>query len=166
MGSRIYLASSWRNPDQPKAVTILRALGHEVYDFRNPTHCQTGFSWRECDPEPAQQWSAEKTRGVLQTSPAAARGFNSDFRAMRWADTCVLLLPCGRSAHIEAGWMSGAGKRTIVVLADGQEPELMHLLCDTLVVGLDELATLFAGRITAAASVLFAAGLGGSDAGG
>lgn len=31
---RIYVASSWRNLVQPGVVTILRRLGHEVYDFR------------------------------------------------------------------------------------------------------------------------------------
>lgn len=35
---------------------------------------------------------------------------------MKWADTCVLALPCGRSAHLEAGWMSGAGKKLIVYM--------------------------------------------------
>ena len=30
---------------------------------------------------------------------------------MQEADFCVLLLPCGRSAHSEAGWMKGNGKK-------------------------------------------------------
>lgn len=146
--SRIYVASSWRNPLQPRVVALLRVVGHEVYDFRNPTYCQTGFGWRECDDQPAQEWTADKTREILQTHPACARGFNSDFRAMRWADTCVLLMPSGRSAHIEAGWFSGANKRLVVMLAEGCEPELMHLLADTLVVNEAELCRQFADNPT------------------
>lgn len=65
-------------------------------------------------------------------------GFNADFAAMRWADTCVLLLPCGRSAHLELGWMAGAGKRTIIVTQDGKEPELMALLADHICVSTSE----------------------------
>ena len=34
--SKIYVASSWRNPHQPAIVEELRVAGHEVYDFRNP----------------------------------------------------------------------------------------------------------------------------------
>lgn len=34
--AKIYVASSWRNPFQQEVVNILRDLGHEVYDFKNP----------------------------------------------------------------------------------------------------------------------------------
>ena len=47
-----------------------------------------------------------------------------------WADTCLLVLPCGRSAHTEAGWMKGSGKRTLVYIPEMQEPELMYKLFD------------------------------------
>jgi hypothetical protein len=33
---KIYVASSWRNAEQPEIVGLLRDLGHEVYDFKNP----------------------------------------------------------------------------------------------------------------------------------
>jgi hypothetical protein len=51
--------------------------------------------------------------------------------ALRWCDTCVLVLPSGRSAHLEAGWAAGAGKTTIGLLADG-EPDLMWKMLDLL----------------------------------
>ena len=34
--AKIYVASSWRNVFQQDVVNILRDLGHEVYDFKNP----------------------------------------------------------------------------------------------------------------------------------
>lgn len=43
------------------------------------------------------------------------------------ADCCVLLLPCGRSAHFEAGYFWGAGKPVHILLAERNEPELMYL---------------------------------------
>ena len=125
--SKIYLASSWRNEHQPDAVAFLRSAGHEVYDFRNPPGgIPDGFRWSELDPN-WQQWSAAHYRDALK-KPLAQRGFNSDFDGMKWADVGVLLLPCGRSAHLEIGWMAGAGKRTIIWTQDGEEPELMALL--------------------------------------
>ncbi len=125
--ARIYLASSWRNGDQPAMVDLLRSNGHAVYDFRNPFSGAPGFSWREIDTN-WQSWTAEEYRHFVTTHPAAASGFLSDLRAMQWADVCVLLLPCGRSAHLEAGWFCGQGKRCIVRTRDGEEPELMALL--------------------------------------
>lgn len=59
--------------------------------------------------------------------------------AMLWADTCVLVLPCGRSAHTEAGWFAGRGLKTIVYMPGKQEPELMYKLVDRVVGNLDEL---------------------------
>ncbi len=137
--SRIYLASSWRNPDQPSAVQKLRAHGHTVYDFRNPPH-STGFAWHDVDLPPIPP--AKVYRDALFKHPRAAQGFMADFRAMRWADVGLLLLPSGRSAHLEIGWMSGAGKRTIVLTKDGEEPELMALLCDYICVDINEVLTL------------------------
>lgn len=138
--ARIYLASSWRNEQQPAVVEALRAAGHEVYDFRAPTPGVLGFSWKHCEGDPPP-WSAEKTREVL-SHPRAEEGFGLDFDAMKWADTFVMLQPCGRSAALELGWAAGAGKRALVLLADGQEPELMlkvAKLCTTLQEVLDEL---------------------------
>lgn len=124
--ARIYLASSWRNPFQPGLVTRLREAGHEVYDFRNPPHGRGGFAWSKIDPN-WQQWTAAEYRAALD-SPAAEDGYRADKDGMEWADVCVLLLPCGRSAHLEAGFMAGQGKAVFVLTHDGEEPELMAKL--------------------------------------
>ncbi|MCR6647780.1 MAG: hypothetical protein NVV70_06430 [Cellulomonas sp.] len=132
---RIYVASSWRNPDQPKVVDLLRARGFEVYDFRNPPG-RSGFSWSEIDPW-WRSWTAEEYIAALE-HPLAVAGYASDFAAMQWADTFVLVLPCGRSAHLELGWAVGAGKRTVIITRDGEEPELMAKMVDHIAVGLDD----------------------------
>ena len=38
--------------------------------------------------------------------------------ALRACDGCVLVLPSGRSAHLEAGWAAGAGKRVVVYVPE------------------------------------------------
>lgn len=143
---RIYLASSWRNPHQPMMVDLLRQNGHQVYDFRNPPH-STGFKWSDIGLD-AASCTAEEYRRALLTQPRAAQGFSADFAAMRWADTCVLVLPCGRSAHLELGWMAGAGKRTIILTQDGEEPELMALLADAICISPQEVLDELAGQRT------------------
>jgi hypothetical protein len=135
---RIYVASSWRCDQQPLVVAMLRNYGHDVYDFRNPRPDDTGFAWSEIDPD----WLAWKPRPFRDAldDPIAQDGFTSDFDAMQWADTFVLVLPCGRSAHLEAGWAIGAGKPTCILLHEDKfEPELMYLLADRLVCDTGEL---------------------------
>ncbi len=139
--ARIYLASSWRNEFQPTMVDLLRMNGHEVYDFRNPPSGVTGFAWSELDPN-WQNWTAEEYRRNLTTHPVAARGYVNDLRGMEWADTCVLLLPCGRSAHLEAGWFCGRGKRCIMLTQDGEEPELMALMATDICISPNEVIKL------------------------
>lgn len=143
--SRIYVASSWRNQFQPTVVDMLRMAGHEVYDFRNPFNGAPGFAWSEIDPD-WQAWSAERYRELLTTHPIASRGFVSDLRGMQWADTCVLVLPCGRSAHLEAGWFCGRGKRCVILTCDGEEPELMALLATDICISIDEVIGVLAER--------------------
>ncbi len=140
---KIYAASSWRNANHPDVVAALRAAGHEVYDFRNPAPGNTGFSWRQCDPMTPAPWSATETREVLN-HPVAQAGFDLDFDAMKLADACVMVQPCGRSAALELGWCAGAGKLTVALLADDQEPELMLECADRLCISLDEVLTFIA----------------------
>ena len=56
---------------------------------------------------------------------------------MEKADTCVLVLPCGRSAHLEAGFFVGVDKKLIILLSDG-EPELMYSMADLICTSLGE----------------------------
>ena len=143
--SRIYLASSWRNPSQPALVSLLREAGHEVYDFRNPEPDNRGFAWSQIDPA-WRSWSAEQFRRALSSRVALA-GWVLDQTAMNHADTCVLALPCGRSAHLEAGFMAGQGKEVIVFIEHLEEPELMYLtLGDTICVTTEELLAALEAR--------------------
>ena len=132
---KLYVASSWRNTKQPLVVAQLRDWGHEVYDFRNPREDDSGFHWSEIDPD-WQHWAPIQFRNALK-HPLALKGFRSNVNAMCWADACVLVLPCGRSAHLEAGWFTGE-KPLYILLSDG-EPELMYAMATKLCVSLDKL---------------------------
>ncbi len=119
---KVFVSSSWRNERQPAVVAALRRAGHEVYDFRDPAPGATGFSWADIDPR-WLDWTAQRFRDSLD-DPRVARGFELDMSALRTCDALVMVQLCGRSAALELGWAAGAGKPTIVLLADG-EPELM-----------------------------------------
>lgn len=132
---RIYVASSWRNTTQPMVVDRLRREGHEVYDFREPTSGSRGFNWSEID-EMWQSWTPAEFKAALGHSLAVG-GYALDVAWLHHCDAVVLVNPCGRSAHLEMGYASGAGKVTIILLADG-EPELMYRMADHVCISLDE----------------------------
>jgi hypothetical protein len=138
---RIYVASSWRNDKQPEVVDALRNCGHYVYDFRNPHPGSDGFRWTEIDPN-WESWTPTEYLQALD-HPIAKEGFASDFGAMKWADVFVLVLPCGRSAHLELGWACGQGKQTLILL-DQMEPELMIKMVDHICVSLEEVLQVLA----------------------
>ncbi|HZY71324.1 MAG TPA: hypothetical protein VFF67_10165 [Thermoplasmata archaeon] len=120
---RIYIASSWSNVVQPIVVQLLRDIGHEVYDFRHPAAGDDGFHWRQVGLEGTGVGRDELVRGL--SHPLAEAGFEKDFGAMQRADVCVLVLPCGRSAHAEAGWFAGQGRPVHVVWPTEDRPDLM-----------------------------------------
>lgn len=128
----VYVASSWRCGMHPAVIATLKAAGIDAYDFRNPPG-GTGFGWQEVMPSfdiDAQLVGDDDYLAGLE-HPRAIEGFTADFDAMKRADTFVLVLPCGRSAHLELGWAVGAGKRTAILL-DGPlvTPELMYRMVD------------------------------------
>lgn len=130
----VYVASSWRNPFHTAVCAALRSAGIDHYDFKNPSPVAPGFSWKEVGGEPLGTKGSDlvSTDRYLEMveHPRAVAGFEFDFAAMDKADTFVLVLPCGKSAHLELGWAVGAGKRSAILLEDPVEPELMYRLVD------------------------------------
>jgi hypothetical protein len=134
---KIYVASSWRCKHQPRVVTLLRSMGHWVYDFRNPVYGLSGFSWSNIDPDWIN-WSPEVFRNSLK-HPIARAGLERDMSALESCDACLLVLPCGRSAHFELGLARGLDKLTAIYIPEQQEPELMYAEVDEILVSESEL---------------------------
>lgn len=131
----IYVASSWRNPKYEEVLAKVQAqFGFDsVYDFKNPVPGDDGFHWSEIDKTYKETWPNDFAayRKAL-AHPVAEHGFGLDMAALRRADVCLLVLPCGKSAHLELGYARGAGKFTVVLLEHETkfEPELMYKMCD------------------------------------
>jgi hypothetical protein len=139
---KIYVASSWRNDYQPEVVSALRADGHAVYDFKD----SEGFHWEEVDPA-WRQWPNDIPKYLVGLNHAAAeRGFNRDMTALRDADICVYVMPCGVSASWEAGWAKGVGKPVLVYIPGLREPDLMVKLADLVTVELSDIVAAIRNR--------------------
>lgn len=109
---RIYVASSWRLGREVLALgKQLRGWGHDVFMF-----CEEGDGHFVFD---ARNWQGRNltdyTARQMWLEPAAQEAYRSDKAGLDWADTVVLLLPSGRSAHLEAGYGVGQGKDLYVI---------------------------------------------------
>lgn len=118
----VYLIGSLRNPAVPDLAKLLRAeTGVEVFDC-----------WYAAGPEADDYWQAYATaRG--QTYDEALRDypaqhvFQYDKRHLTRCDAAVLVLPAGKSGHMEFGWFMGR-REAIGLPANGfiympEEPE-------------------------------------------
>lgn len=138
----VYVASSWRNEHQPDIVKALRGIGLDVFDFRE--HPEPTPPWGEMGygPGAGRHWTTDEI-GRAYNDPRTAAVFARDMAGLRPADVTVLVLPAGRSAHLEAGYARGAGQKLIVFNPEGIEPEIMTLMADFIVADVNSLIAWF-----------------------
>ena len=106
---RIYIATSWKMAPTAKAVAQwLRQDGHEVDCFCDPSSGRYVFHWTEFvdKEEDLKNYDAISFLDDERTQ----RAFKEDKRYIDWCDVVVMIHPCGKSAHLEAGYAKGSGK--------------------------------------------------------
>lgn len=127
---RLYVATSWKNPFYEMVVTALRLYGHQVYDWRNPPTGGHGFRWQDTGVQADPENCSTPELAEFHAQPVAQMGFASDMLGLFWCEACVLLLPSGNSAHIEAGYAKGSGKPLYILRPAPTKADLMHLMAD------------------------------------
>lgn len=117
---KLYLIGSLRNPAVPLLGNKLRQSGFDVFD-----------DWYAAGEKADDAWQAyEQDRG--HTFAQALRGFAAqhvfgfDYHHLKQADIGVLVMPAGKSGHIEAGYLVGQGKPVYVLLPG--EPERFDVM--------------------------------------
>jgi hypothetical protein len=111
----IYLIGSLRNPKVPYVGRDLRLIGFDVFD-----------DWHGVGPEADDRWQEyEKIRGRSYGAALPGRAnvhtFEFDKSNLDRCHMGVLLMPAGKSCHLELGYMIGQGKPGLVVFEE--EPE-------------------------------------------
>jgi len=106
----IYLIGSLRNPEVPIIANRLRAAGHNVFD-----------DWYAAGPEADDYWRKyELARGHTYKQAlngyAAKNVFDFDKQHLDMAEYGVLVLPAGRSGHLELGYLIGRGRQGFILL--------------------------------------------------
>jgi len=108
--SSIYVIGSLRNPRIPQIGNLLREKGHDVFD-----------DWYGAGPEADDYWQKyEKGRGHSLKEALDGRAARNVFRMDRdnltRCDCSLLVLPAGKSGHLELGFTVGLGKRGYILL--------------------------------------------------
>lgn len=132
--SRVYVASSWRNAHYEIVRDLLRDNGHSVADWKSGPKALP--AWSKVDERYAKAcdggaWTPALAREALR-SQAVLDTCDRDLSLLWSADALVLLTPCGRSAHLEAGVALGRRMPTAILLTPGVEPEVMTARFDAL----------------------------------
>lgn len=119
--SKVYIMGSMRNPGIVEVANLLEAEGHDVY-----------ANWQSSGPEADACWKEHaKARGrtFLEElhGPHVAMVFDNDKKWLDWADVGLLVLPAGKSAFAELGYLRGSGTPTIALLEDA-DPERWDIM--------------------------------------
>lgn len=116
----VYLIGSLRNPAVPEVAAKLRASDIDVFD-----------DWYAAGPHADDCWrDYEKGRGHSYAEAldgyAAKHVFSFDYMHLGRCDGAVLMLPAGKSGHLELGFMAGRGKPTFILLDEPERWDVMY----------------------------------------
>lgn len=118
--TQLYLIGSLRNPAVPLLGVEFRQLGFDVFDDWYAAGEKADDAWREYEQNRGHTFG-QALRGF-----AAQHVFGFDYHHLKQADIGVLVMPAGKSGHIEAGFLVGQGKPVYVLLPG--EPERFDVM--------------------------------------
>lgn len=116
----MYIIGSLRNEEIPEIAKSLRDLGFDAFD-----------DWYAAGPIADDCWkSYEEQRGNTYKDAlkgyAAKHVFEFDKYHLNRCDSALLVLPAGKSGHLELGYMAGLGKETYVLLDHPDRWDIMY----------------------------------------
>ena len=129
----IYLIGSLRNPEVPRIANQFRELGIEVFDDWYSAGPEADDKWKEYEIGRGRSY-AEALQGF-----AAQHVFEFDRTHLERADTVVLILPAGKSGHLELGWALGRGKRGYILLDSVDRWDVMYQFANVVTTELEEI---------------------------
>jgi nucleoside 2-deoxyribosyltransferase len=113
--TKVYLIGSLRNPRVQVIAAILRIGGYEVFDDWFAAGEKADDSWKFYEQQ------RERTYKEALYGHAATHVFEFDLHHLQDSDVAVLVLPAGKSGHLELGYMAGMGRPTFILF--DEEPE-------------------------------------------
>ena len=107
---KIYLASSWKNAGMLHLLAdALRRKGFKVDLFCDKSTGRFVFNWQET---PDFNYKSNEREALKHKY--FQKAFKEDKKMIEWCDICIMVLPCGKSSHLEAGYAKGIGKKLYI----------------------------------------------------
>lgn len=136
---KVYVVGALRNP----AVTLIAQRLRDVLD------CEVFDDWHAAHPDADDQWrSYELDRGrsypeALQ-SYAGQNVFQFDKKHLNESTHGLLVLPAGRSGHLELGYLAGRGAATAILLdKDYDRWDVMYAFAELVTDDIEEVFSLW-----------------------
>lgn len=125
-----FIAARWRNKEAVLDLTQkIREKGKTVYCFVEGDGTDYELKTKEESHDPETFMHHFESIPNWQNSSAVKEIFDLDMNALKDSESLILLLPAGKSAHIEAGAAYGMGKKCIVI-GEQKETESLYLIFD------------------------------------
>lgn len=117
---KVYVIGSLRNPNVPLVAEQLRKAGYDAFD-----------DWYAPGPDTDDYWrDYEKGKGSTYRDALKGHAAQHVFHFDKWhldaSDAAVLVMPAGKSCHLELGYMVGRGKPTFILF--DEEPERFDVM--------------------------------------
>lgn len=131
---RLYLIGSLRNELVPELAHMLRLDGHDVFD-----------DWYAAGPEADDYWQKyekDRDRNFAQAlnGYAAHHVFEYDRTHLDRSEGAVLLMPAGKSSHLELGYILGQGKPGWILMhGEPERFDVMYRFATEVVYTVDDL---------------------------
>ncbi len=113
----IYLIGALKNQSIPGYGVALRELGYDVFDDWFAPGKNADVYWKKYSQARGQTYKE------ALNSWAAKHIFAFDKHHLDRADIGVLVMPAGKSGHLELGYLTGKDKSTFILWPDGEPPK-------------------------------------------
>ena len=126
---KIYVASSWKNANRVRnLVYVLRSIGFVVYDFTYHS-----FNWADLNQSNAKKELRIEHGDKLSipewfNHPKVCKHFQLDLAALNACDLLIAIFPCGKSTHLEVGFVAGRGKEVYALSDEPLGRDLLYKL--------------------------------------
>lgn len=141
----VYCIGSLREPQVLSVAATLRAQGHDVFDCWYAAGREADDEWQRYTKQRNQTFEQ-----ALRDHPAQ-HVFTYDKRHLTRCDAAVLVMPAGKSAHLELGWFIGRregcgypGNGFIFLPEEPERFDCMYAFATRVCIGIDELVVALA----------------------
>lgn len=132
--AKVYIGGALANPEIVRLTRTLLENGYDAFSEWYTPGKEADVLWRDYEIALGFDYRTALAR------PSAQNTFRFDRTNIEDSDVFIMLLPCGKSAHLELGYAAGRGIDTIIYMPEQPERwDVMYNFAGAIVYNDDEL---------------------------